>query len=339
MSNKTVRFFLLCYHRIVKKCAKIMKGSCWIKFENLKTVFSLEVPAKTYGSEKIRIPIDIMNFKLPDRIWGIAIDDSKIQMKLLAKFFEFAGIPSQRILVFGKNAEEIMGFVDFVVNFMDENTGYHVLLIADENLDVMDEASKHRTISGSQLVENIRLRLLPEQEKSLVALIRSANDSSSDVAIYNARAHGFLPKAPIKKGNVLETLAPLWKARYPQEAGLDDLESISRMSRKSRADSLSSLESSASLEEAVASTPVEIIQTVNEISNLFAKGSILEDRVLAQTIGEKLHTLKGDLLTLQVGSKVITAVGMINSFRCSQSNEDLIERWTLLREQIRSFAS
>lgn len=230
-----------------------------------------------------------------------------------------------------------MGFVDFVVDFMDKNVGDHVLLIADENLDVMDEASKHRTISGSQLVENIRLRLLPEQEKLLVALIRSANDSSSDVAIYNSRAHGFLPKAPIKKANVLETLAPLWMARYPQEVGIED-ESMSRMSRKSRADSFSSLESSASLNEAVASTPVEINQTVNEISELFSNGNILEDHILGQRIWEKLHALKGDLLTLQVGSKVITAVGMINSFRDAQSNEDLVERWTLLRDQISTFS-
>ena len=205
--------------------------------------------------------------------------------------------------------------------------GDHVLLLADENLDVMDEASKHRTISGSQLVENIRSRLLPEQEKSLVALIRSANDSSSDVAIYNARAHGFLCKAPIKKANVLETLAPLWMARYPQEVGDEDSSLASRNTPRSRADSSSSLESSSSLNDAVATTPVEIIQMVKEIGDLFSKGDLMEDRVLRQNIWEKLHALKGDLLTLQVGSKVITAVGMINSFRNAQSNEDLLKMW------------
>ena len=321
----------------MNKCAKIMKGHCSIKFEQTKTVFTLNIPSKPYGSQKITTPTDIKTFKLPDQIWGIAIDDSKIQMKLLGKFFEFAGIPGDRVHVFGKDADEIMGFVDFVVNFMDENMGDYVLLIADENLDVTDEASKHTTISGSQLVENIRLRLLPEQEKLLVALIRSANDSSSDVAIYNARAHGFLPKAPIKKANVLETLAPLWMARYPLEVGVE--EDSYPWSRKSRADSFSSLESSASLTDAVATTPIEIISMVKEISALFSKGRIMEDQVLRQNIWEKLHALKGDLLTLQVGSKVITAVGMINSFHDAQSNEDLCERWTLLQEQILSFAS
>ena len=194
--------------RIISKVAKIMKGQASIKFEDKRTVFSLNIPAKLL--ERKRHNADVKEFSLPVNTWGIAIDDSKVQMKLLGKFLE---LPKDRIKVFGKDANEIMSFVDYVVNFMDEHMGDYILLIADENLDINDEAAKHVTISGSQLVENIRMRLLPEQEKRLVALIRSANDSISDVAIYNSRAHGFLPKAPIKKGNVLETLAPLWLAR------------------------------------------------------------------------------------------------------------------------------
>jgi len=80
---------------------------------------------------------------------------------------------------------------------MGENMGDHILLIADENLDIVDEAAKRKTISGSHLVENIRHRLLPEQERRLFSLIRSANDSASDIAIYKSRAHGFLPKGMI----------------------------------------------------------------------------------------------------------------------------------------------
>jgi len=315
---------------IIRKCANIMKGNCSIKFEESRTVFSLCIPAKPHKEHHKRYtPIDVKTFSLPQRIWGIAIDDSKVQMKLLGKFFEFAGIPKDRIKVFGQTADEIMGFVDYVITFMDENIGDHVLLIADENLDVMDEASKHITISGSQLVESIRSRLLPEYEARLVALIRSANDSSSDVAIYNSRAHGFLPKAPIKRGNVLETLAPLWLARYPKQAGSE----ADSQSQRSRADSMStqSLESFSSLNDFIVATPIEIIQSVKEIDSLFSKGSIAEDW---DVIWEKLHVLKGDLLTLHVGSKVISAVGMINSFRELNSNEQLLERWNLFRENI-----
>ena len=61
-----------------------------------------------------------------------------------------------------------------------------VILLVDENLDIVDEATnKHDTISGSQCVENIRRRLSPEIERRMFALIRSANDSSSDIAIYS----------------------------------------------------------------------------------------------------------------------------------------------------------
>ncbi|KAL3809400.1 hypothetical protein ACHAXA_004581 [Cyclostephanos tholiformis] len=318
---------------ILKKCANMMKGECTITFEESRTVFSLTIPAKPIrpqDKERIsNLAIDVKTFSLPDRVWGIAIDDSKVQMKLLAKFFEFAGIQRDRIKVFGENAAEIMSFVDYVVNFMDENKGEYVLLIADENLDIMDEASTHVTISGSQLVENIRLRLLPEQEMKLVSLIRSANDSLSDVAIYNSRAHGFIPKAPIKKGNVLEALAPLWIARYPLETVIDD-DSQSCFSRvDSETDSLDS--SIASRNDLITSTPLEIMNTVNEINALISMGSMVENWM---TIWEKLHVLKGDLLTLQVGSQVISAVGMINSFRTIHSNEDREERWTLLREHI-----
>jgi len=153
-------------------------------------------------------------------------------------------------------------------------------------------------------------------------------DSSSDVAIYNSRAHGFLPKAPIKKGNVLETLAPLWIARYPA-TGFDD----DSQSQRSLAESFSSesLESFTSLNDFIVSSPVEIIQTIKEIDNLFSKGSVSENW---DVIWEKLHVLKGDLLTLQVGSKVIAAVGMINSFREAHSNEEVLQRWHLFRESI-----
>lgn len=250
------------------------------------------------------------------------------------KFFEFAGISNDKVHIFGRNSEEITSFVNFVVDFMGEHPGEHILLIADENLDIVDEAAKHTTISGSLLVENIRLRLLPEQERLLLSLVRSANDSASDIAVYKARAHGFLAKAPIKKGSVLEVLAPLWFSRYPpQEKRIDEDDSVN--SRR-RSDSFSSLESSMSLNEAIASTPLDIISIVNELDKLFAMESVGDHWEL---IREKLHALKGDLLTMQVGSKVIATVGTINSFRANHSHEMLIERWQVLRDQIMSLVS
>lgn len=65
------------------------------------------------------------------------------------------------------------------------------------------------------MVETIRSRLIPEQEKRLVALVRSANDSLSDVALTDNELR-FLPKAPIKKGDLLDKIKPFWVARCPE---------------------------------------------------------------------------------------------------------------------------
>eukprot|EP00957_Ditylum_brightwellii_P180991 13788429-Ditylum_brightwellii.AAC.1 len=79
----------------------------------------------------------------------------------------------------------------------------------------MEYETHHVTVSGSMCVEGIQRRLLPEQERRVCALIRSANDSSQDVAIYNSRAHRFLPKVLIQGDKVMETLAPFWERRFP----------------------------------------------------------------------------------------------------------------------------
>ena len=83
-----------------------------------------------------------------------------------------------------------MGFEDYVVKFMEDHDGY-VFLIVDENLDVVDISSKPETISGSLYVENIRRRISINDERRMFALVRIANNLSSDIAIYNGRAHGF----------------------------------------------------------------------------------------------------------------------------------------------------
>ena len=101
------------------------------------------------------------------------------------------------------------------------NLYFSVLMIVDENLDVVDGSGNSLSVSGSQCVENIRKKLPLELEKRMFALVRSANDSTTDVAIYNQRAHGFLPKAPIRREKVYETLAPLWMKRFPPSEFVD----------------------------------------------------------------------------------------------------------------------
>ena len=94
----------------------------------------------------------------------------------------------------------------------------YFLFMVDENLDVEmeDVQMKHSTISGSLLIQSLRQKLLPDQEAQVLTLIRSANDSKDDVAIYNSRAHGFFAKAPVKKEIVREKLAQHWLKRFPK---------------------------------------------------------------------------------------------------------------------------
>jgi hypothetical protein len=149
--------------------------------------------------EKGSLTADYSRFRIPTNTHAIAIDDSKIQRKLLSKLIEFAGIPEERTTVVGDGHDEIMGFEDFVVNFMENHPEDFVFLLIDENLDVVNENSVRSTISGSLCVENIRKRLPAKLERRMFALVRSANDSSSDIAIYSTRAHGFLPKVSRSK--------------------------------------------------------------------------------------------------------------------------------------------
>ena len=126
----------------------------------------------------------------------------------------------------------------------------------------------------------------------------------------------------------------MWFARYPLSNKIDDDETeASRL----RSDSFSSLESSASLREAVASAPVDILSVVSEIDKLFEDNKVSEDTW--DLIREKLHALKGDLLTMKVGSKVLVVVGTIDSFRDNHLDHNHYDNWQVLREQIKSLVS
>ena len=47
-------------------------------------------------------------------------------------------IPSDHCTVLGDGADEIKGFEDFVVNFMESHKNDYVFMVVDENLDVQE---------------------------------------------------------------------------------------------------------------------------------------------------------------------------------------------------------
>lgn len=177
---------------IMSRCAKTLGGECDINFMRSRTVLTFKCPVTPYNEMLARSHISHEDFKMPKNVYGIGIDDSKIQRKLLVRFFMYVGIPEDRIHIFGANVEEIKEFDDWAVNFIDSHPDDYFLMIIDENLDVQDEdATSQVTISGSLSVSDMRSRLIPDQERRVLALIRSANDSASDVAIYVSIRHLF----------------------------------------------------------------------------------------------------------------------------------------------------
>ena len=241
--------------------------------------------------------------------------------QLLAKFFDFMDIPSDHCTVLGDGADEIKGFEDFVVNFMESHKNDYVFMVVDENLDVQESSGESISISGSVCVENIRRRLPYELERRLFALVRSANDSTSDIAIYNDRAHGFLAKAPIRREKVVETLAPLWLKRFPPAQFGDSVAYDT------------SDESDTTASEELACSAQDIAYKLVEMDERFNTDTQV---TTWRWMHDQLHELKGDILTMASDASMISILGMINLLLGYRDSILIKEKWPKLRDRIYS---
>ena len=222
----------------------------------------------------------------------------------------------------GDGADEIKGFEDFVIKFMNSHKNDYVFMVVDENLDVQGETSSESiSISGSICVENIRRRLPYELERRLFALVRSANDSTSDIAIYNDRAHGFLPKAPIRREKVIETLAPLWLKRFPPAQFGDSVAYDT------------SDESESTTSEELACTAQDIAHKLVEMDERFNTDTRSTNW---RWMHDQLHELKGDILTMTSDASMISILGMINLLLGYKDPTRITEKWPKLRDRIYS---
>jgi len=204
---------------IIKKCATALGGDCSIKFHESRTVFTLRCPAKferkmSIGNQSDSEYLDASDFCIPSNTWGIGIDDSRVQRKLLAKMLCLCGIHEDKTRVLGKSNQEIMEFENIMLTTVRENPEDFVFVIVDENLDI-DGDGTLLTVSGSHSVERVRKLLNSEEEARLLCLVRSANDSRDDLALYSSRAHGYIPKGPVlKRDSLLQLIAPCWIERF-----------------------------------------------------------------------------------------------------------------------------
>ena len=305
---------------IIRKCANILSGDVDIRFEEARTIFTFQAPVKVYAAPSR----DVDTFSLPSGVWGIAIDDSKIQRKLLRRFFVHAGIQENRQIVLGNNKDEISGFVEFVVDFVRRHPDDLIFLIADENLEMGGSSiSDHELMSGSECIKRIRNELDHAQEQRILALVRSANDSPDDLALYTSRAHGYMPKVPLRGISVRETVSPLWKKRFPQTSEVNDSD-----------EDISRIESIENLRDLTLISPAELLVNLKEIDNLCVKNDSCEMKHRWPLVWEKLHQLKGDIQSVNVDDTFSDSINMIEALRGDRAPADFMSKWLQLRSQV-----
>jgi hypothetical protein len=199
---------------IISKCAKTMGGTCSISFEKERTLFTFQAKVKPIIADEI---VCAKDFTVPPSTIGIAVDDSKIQRKLMHRMMSNIGVQDTMLEIIGASPAEVMGLKELMVKRLERHPESRILVLVDENLDyggTNTEQAKMSMISGSLVMEKILKDFSPEQEQRILALVRSANDSAEDVAMYTSRTHGFIPKAPMHKERVREILAPQWTERF-----------------------------------------------------------------------------------------------------------------------------
>lgn len=303
---------------IIRKCATILGGEVGITFERERTVFWFQAPIKL-GTP---IPHDVDDFRLPSDVWGIGIDDSTIQRKLLRVLFEHAGIPESRQVIIGKNTEEIVGFVNFVVDFVNSHPTGRFFIVADENFEIAD-SSIHEQISGSECIQLIRKSLTPEQEMRVLALVRSANDSPQDLASFNLKAHGVMPKAPMRGTSVRETVYRFWRQRFSDEEGEISIPPFSSIDDIIGTTSVSKAELLAELEKIDHSC----------VGNTHNVGQL-------QVLWDMLNKLKGDLKSVNVEDRLTKSIDVIDTLRDGDKPAaDFMLKWLQIRSDVVSFIS
>lgn len=315
-----------------------MDGSCRIKFEESRTVFTFRCPAEPLTV--VEWP-ETKDFEVPEDTWGIAIDDSKIQRKLMGRILAHAGVQENRRIVIGQSPTEVSSVEPTIVDLLKNHRKAKILVLIDENLDFGVNESEHVIISGSLVMKSILERLTPNQERRVFALVRSANDSAEDVALYLSRTHGFFPKvssfgataftalgfllthtrtiqqAPMQRERVREILAPLWAERF-----LANLSSASTKSVRSLDD--------IGLEDAVSRE--DLLFSLGAVDRLVHENEM--DEKEWSHIWGSLHALKGDLMVIEESPLVDEALALIGTMKGDSMPEDFASQWTKVREVV-----
>ena len=87
-----------------------------------------------------------------------------------------------------------------------------------QDYDNPSHSRQDGVFSGSSIMKDILDHMPRQFESRCLVLMRSANDSAVDIALYTERTHGYFPKAIMQKDRTREILAPLWLERFPEDS-------------------------------------------------------------------------------------------------------------------------
>ena len=141
---------------------------------------------------------------------------------------------------------------------------------------------------------------------------------------------------PLKKDNVTNIIAPFWYARFPGGDNAGARADTPSLTDAMSDDELSPERKKSGKEERLfKSQSLDIMKTVEAIDALLVtcnSQSALEEKWSA--VWEKLHLLKGNLLTVYGSGRAKVVVEAINKLRGEDVPEELRERWTLIRSLV-----
>jgi len=301
---------------IMQKCAKTLGGSCRISFERSRTIFTFCCPAEPLTAVDLPATED---FEVPPGTWGVAIDDSLIQRRLLTRILAHAGVDESKRIVIGKEPSDALKLGDLVRKILTDDESCKIMVIVDENLDFTQRDLTHVILSGSIIMKDILNSLTAQQESRTFALVRSANDSTDDVSMYLERVHAFFPKAPMQRERVREILAPLWADRFLSPKGKgEELVCGNEVNREVPAANEIVLKE-------------ELLESVSQVSKLLDSD---QQKVSWPRLWSALHSLKGDLMVVENSKDLELAIMLIASMKGLNEPPELHSKWTVIRELV-----
>jgi hypothetical protein len=300
-------------------------------------VFEFKCPVSTYGVVEQFETMEEKNFKIPKHTWGIAVDDSRIQRKVMKQFLKLIGIEKSKRLVLGASSEEIYGFSGQVKKLMLENPKDKFLLIVDENLDIVDGGTVHEIVSGSLEVKKMRSELDDKDERRLLSLVRSANDSDLDLLVYKSRAHGVVSKEPLNP-QVLELIKPWWVSRFPNclDGGNNSTRGGFHRYNTSKQGLMEGegIDDSHS-EEGDDKTVFALEEDIREALKAIQALAAVPTGARWHPIRDKLFTLKGDVKSTISKDQMGVIIDRIDGIMASpRMPSDFTEIWQVLQKEI-----